>query len=52
MRKVHIYLLGVASLGLAYELLKAAIPSKPLFFAIAVIYLIVLRLIAERFGRQ
>jgi hypothetical protein len=50
MKKRLIYLLGVVVLGLAYAWLKTTL-GNPVFFAIAIIYLIVLTLFAEKFGK-
>lgn len=50
MKKWLIYLLGVLVLGLTYEYLKHSIGS-PIFAAVAVSYLIILRLGAEKFGQ-
>ena len=38
-----VYLVGVAILGLAHSSLKAAV-SGPVFFAVAIVYLLALRL--------
>jgi hypothetical protein len=51
MKKLHIYLIGVVLFGLVYEPAKAALRSGLWFFCVAVIYLLVLRFIAERFGK-
>lgn len=50
MKKGLIYLLGVVVLGLAYGGLKKFL-GNPLFTFVAIGYLIVLRLLAEKFGR-
>lgn len=41
--------MGVIGLGLAHGWLKATF-GNPVFFAIAIAYLLVLRLLAEKFG--
>jgi hypothetical protein len=50
MKKTRIYLAGVVVLGLAYAWLKTMM-SEPVFFAGAIGYLLLLRLVVERFGR-
>lgn len=51
MRKFHIYFIGVIGLGLAHGWLKSIFPA-PAVFGIAIVYLILLRLIAEKFGKD
>ncbi|NVE00614.1 hypothetical protein [Massilia sp. BJB1822] len=51
MRKIHIYILGVALLGLAQGFLKNALPHGAIFFAVVLAYLVILRFIAEKFGK-
>jgi hypothetical protein len=51
MRRPHIYIVGVVLLGLGYESLKRALPEGWMFFLIAVVYLLVVRWIANRFGK-
>lgn len=51
MRKLHIYLIGIVVLGFASGYLKRAMPNGALFFVLCVFYLILLRLLAERFGK-
>jgi hypothetical protein len=50
LRKGWIYLAGVAVLGLICGLSQGRI-SNPLLFAGAIVYLIGLRLLAEKFGK-
>jgi len=50
MTKSWIYLLGVFVLGLAYSWLKT-IAGEFVFFAGAIGYLLLLRLVAERLGK-
>lgn len=50
MKKAWIYLAGVVVFGLAYAWLKSLM-SEPVFFAGAIGYLLLLRLLAEKFGR-
>ncbi len=51
MRKIYIYIAGVTLLGLLHAPLKEAASNTAIFVGIAVIYLIILRLIAEKFGK-
>lgn len=51
MKKIYIYLVGVILLGLMYAHLKSALGGGWRFFCIALIYLLVIRFIAERFGK-
>jgi hypothetical protein len=51
MRKIHIYLIGVALLGLLHAPLKSAAPHGSVFLLIVIVYLVALRLIAEKFGK-
>jgi len=51
MRKLHIYLIGIVVLGFASEYLKRTMMNGALFFGLCVVYLILLRLLAERFGK-
>ena len=51
MRKGLIYLIGVFVLGLAHGWLRATF-SDPVSFAIAIAYLLVLRLLAEKVGNR
>ena len=50
MKRAWIYLAGVIIFGLAYAWLKMLV-SDPVFFAGAIGYLLLLRLLAEKFGR-
>jgi hypothetical protein len=50
MSKRVIYIVGVSIFGLLYVPLERAIPG-PVFLAAAVVYAILLRLIAERHGK-
>jgi hypothetical protein len=52
MRKIHIYIVGVALLGLLQAPLKSALPHGAVFLLIVIVYLVVLRLIAEKFGKS
>lgn len=51
MRKGLIYLLGVVVLGLAYVWMKNAL-GEPVFFLSAIVYLIALRMFAEKYGNE
>ncbi len=51
MSKNQIYFTGVMVLGLVYGWVKAAF-SSPVFLGIAITYLIVIRVIAERYGKH
>jgi hypothetical protein len=44
------YLVGIMAFGFAYEWLKS-IMGQPVFFVGAIIYVLLLRLLAEKFGR-
>lgn len=50
MKKIWIYMLGLLPLALFYEQLKA-LTSGPVFLISAVVYLLLVRLVAERLGR-
>ena len=50
MKKFHIWLLGVFVLGLLYAWLKTMV-GEISFFAGVIGYLLLLRLVAERFGK-
>lgn len=50
MKKIWIYMLGLLPLALFYEQLKA-LASGPVFLISAVVYLLLVRLVAERLGR-
>lgn len=52
LRKTHIYLIGVILLGVAYQPLKTALPSGALLLVVAIIYLLAVSFIAERFGKE
>ncbi len=51
MKKIWIYMAGVAPFAFFYEQLKA-LTSGPLFLVAAIAYLLLLRVIAEKFGKQ
>ncbi|UMR28706.1 hypothetical protein MJ904_16380 [Massilia sp. MB5] len=51
MRKIHIYIVGIVLLGLTQKFLKNAVPHGAIFFAVVVAYLVILRFIAEKFGK-
>jgi hypothetical protein len=51
MRKTHIYIIGIVLLGFTYEYVKRAMPHGALFLLACVVYLVLLRLLAERFGK-
>jgi hypothetical protein len=50
LRKSWIYLVGVGILGLACGVLEGKI-ANPALFSGAIVYLVLLRLLAERFGK-
>lgn len=50
MRKIHIYALGVTVLGLSHEWLRETY-SGASSFVIAVCYLLLLRFVAEKWGK-
>jgi hypothetical protein len=51
MRKIHIYILGVMLLGAAQDFIRSAVRRDAASFLIVVTYLVILRLIAEKFGK-
>ena len=51
MRKIHIYILGVTLLGLLQGFLKNAVPHGAVLLLIVIAYLLMLRLVAEKFGK-
>ncbi len=51
MRKIHIYIVGIVLLGLMQGFLKQALPHGAVFFAVVLLYLVILRFIAEKFGK-
>jgi hypothetical protein len=51
MRKIYIYILGVTLLGLVQGFIKSAIPHGAVLLFIVVAYLLILGLIAEKFGK-
>lgn len=51
MRKIYIYIFGVALLGLLHAPLKSAAPHGAVFLFIVIAYLVILRLVAEKFGK-
>lgn len=50
MKKVWIYVAGVAPLAFFYEGLKAVV-SEPVFLGGAIVYLLLVRAVAEKFGK-
>ncbi len=50
MKKRTIYLVGIAALGISYDILKSALPP-PWFLIIVTLYLIALKIVLEKFGR-
>ncbi len=50
MKKIWIYMLGVLPLALFYEQLKG-LGNGPIFLISAVVYLMFVRFVAEKFGR-
>lgn len=50
MRKEYIYITGVVIFGLIYAWLKK-ITDNPAFFLISLLYLLLLRFVAEKFGK-
>lgn len=50
MKKIWIYMAGVVPLAFFYEPLKTLV-SGPVFLICAVVYLLLLRLLAEKFGK-
>jgi hypothetical protein len=46
------YLIGIVLLGLAYPSLKVFVENDFLVFGIVLVYVIALRLVAERFGEK
>lgn len=50
MRRIYIYALGVMILGLSHEWLRGTF-SGAISFVIAVSYLLLIRLIAEKWGK-
>jgi hypothetical protein len=51
MRKGAIYLMGVVVLGIGYAFLKDSL-GNPVFFIVAVAYLVGLRILANIFGNR
>lgn len=51
MSKTAIYMSGTVTFGLAYYWLKGLL-GEPTFFLMAMVYIVALRLLAERFGHQ
>jgi len=51
MSRNGIYLIGLVFLGLAHEWLRMTL-NGPISLAIAVVYLLIVRFIAERFGNK
>jgi hypothetical protein len=50
MKKIWIYMVGVAPLAFFYEPLKTFV-SGPVFLICAIAYLLILRWFAEKFGK-
>lgn len=50
MRKRLMYIIGLAPLGFSYPWLKTQL-SGPVLISIAIVYLLVLRLVCEKFGK-
>jgi hypothetical protein len=50
MRKSVMYVIGMAPLGLGYPWLKAEL-SGPMLLGAAIVYLLALRFICEKFGK-
>ena len=50
MRKSVMYIVGMAPLGLGYPWLKAQLDG-PVLLGVAIIYLLALRLVCEKFGK-
>lgn len=51
MKKIWIYVLGMLPFALFYEQLRA-LTAGPVFLASSVVYLLLVRLVAEKIGRQ
>ena len=51
MRKIYIYILGVAVLWLVQGFIKNAAPHGAVYFLIVVANLGILRVLAEKFGK-
>lgn len=50
MRKSVMYIIGMAPLGLGYPWLKAEL-SGPMLLGAAIVYLLALRFVCEKFGK-
>ncbi|MGO4307918.1 hypothetical protein [Cupriavidus sp. RAF12] len=50
MKKIWIYMAGIAPFAFFYEALKA-LTSGPIFLGLAIIYLLIVRWLAEKFGK-
>jgi hypothetical protein len=50
LKKIWIYMLGLLPLALFYEQLKG-LASGPVFLVSAVVYLLLIRFVAEKLGR-
>ena len=50
MRKFHIYLIGIIAFGMSYSFLKRFMVDW-LFFLMAIAIILLIRVIAERFGK-
>lgn len=51
MRKIYIYIIGIVLLGVSQEYVKQSVPHGAVFLLACVVYLVLLRLLAERFGK-
>jgi fructose-specific phosphotransferase system IIC component len=51
MRKIYIYLIGITLFGLLHAPVRSAVPHGAIFLLIAIVYLVALRLVAEKFGK-
>jgi len=52
LRKIHIYIIGVTILGGLVPVLERAINSTPWFLFLTISYVLILRLIAEKYGKE
>jgi hypothetical protein len=51
MKKIYIYLIGAIPLGLNYNSLKSMFSNPLYFFILVILYLCLVRLVAEKIGR-
>lgn len=51
MKKSTIYMIGVILLGISYSPLRKALSNDAIFAGLALVYLLILRLLAQRFGK-